>query len=102
MELIVAVLVPFPLGFFVRNRMAAYLAYVAVYSFTFTYQTMELLREWVRGDDAAFPRDAASPAWQYALVNLVIYAAGIGLVTLGHTVRNRRRRKTAQTVDLAS
>ena len=32
-------LAPFPIGFFIRNRMAAYLAYVALHSFVFTFVT---------------------------------------------------------------
>ncbi|MDT3442734.1 hypothetical protein [Pseudofrankia sp. BMG5.37] len=94
MELIIMVLVPFPLGFFVRNRMAAYLAYVGVHSFFFSFQNTELVREWVGGDTAAFPKDPNALPWSYGLVNIIIYAAGLGLVTLGYTVRARRRRKT--------
>ena len=32
-ELIIMLLAPFPIGFFIRNRMAAYLAYLALHSF---------------------------------------------------------------------
>jgi hypothetical protein len=99
-ELIIMVLVAFPLGFFLRNRMAAYVAYIAVYSFVFTFQTAELVREWVGGDYSAFPKDPTSAPWPYALVNLVIYSVGLGLVTLGHKQGAKRRRKTLQPVDL--
>jgi hypothetical protein len=46
MELIIMLLAPFPIGFFIRNRMAAYLAYVAPHSFVFTFQSTTLLKEW--------------------------------------------------------
>ena len=101
MELIATVLVTFPLGFFVRNRMAAYVAFIAVHSFVFSFQNTELLREWTGGDYSAFPKDSDTAPWSYALVNIIIYAAGFGLVTLGHTLAARRRRKTAQSVDIA-
>jgi hypothetical protein len=101
MELIVTVLVAFPLGFFVANRMAAYVAFIAVHSFVFTFQCTELLREWSGGDYSAFPKDSGTVPWAYALVNIIIYAAGFGLVTAGHAVRTRRRRKAPQTADLA-
>jgi len=94
-DLIITVLVAFPLGFFVRNRMAAYVAYIAVHSFVFTVQCEELLRAWVGGDYSAFPKNPDSGPWGYLLVNVVIYAAGFGLVTLGHVVHARRRRKAA-------
>jgi hypothetical protein len=38
MELIIMLLAPLPVGYFIRNRMAAYLAYVALHSFVFTFQ----------------------------------------------------------------
>jgi hypothetical protein len=100
-ELIIMVLVAFPLGFFIRNRLAAYLVYVAVYSFVFTFQTAELIREWVGGDYSAFPKDPTSAPWPYALVNLAIYGVGLGLIALGHKLGAKRRRKTLQSVDLA-
>ena len=37
MELIVLLLVPFPLGFAVRSRTTAYLAYIAVHAFVWLY-----------------------------------------------------------------
>jgi len=35
MELVVMVLAPFPIGFFVRSRLAAFVAYIAVHAFVF-------------------------------------------------------------------
>jgi hypothetical protein len=86
----------------VRNRLAAFVTYIAVHGFVFTYQTLELLREWVGGSTAAFPKDSNASAWPYALVNAIIFAAGLGLVWLGHRLRSRRQAKAAQPVDLAA
>ncbi|MGI5328445.1 hypothetical protein ACQPZ8_19220 [Actinomadura nitritigenes] len=101
MELIVTLVVAFPLGFFVRSRAAACIAYIAVHSFVFSFQNTELVREWSGGDYSAFPKDPGTMPWSYVLVNAVIYAAGFGLVTLGHAVRARLRRRNARAVDLA-
>ncbi|MFC4055830.1 hypothetical protein ACFOY4_39605 [Actinomadura syzygii] len=90
MELILMVLLPLPLGYLVRNRTAAYLTYVGVHSFAFTFQTMTLTRAWVGGETRAFAKDPDSVPWSYAAVNVAIYAAGLGLVTLGAWLRSRR------------
>jgi predicted Na+-dependent transporter len=102
MELIVLVLVPFPLGYFIRNRLAAFVAYIAVHGVIFTFQTLELIREWVGGSTAAFPKDPNTAPWAYGLVNAIIFAVGLGLVWLGHRLRNRRRAEAAHPVDLAA
>lgn len=101
MELIIMLLAPFPIGYFVRNRMAAYLAYVALHSFVFTFQSTTLLKEWFGGDYSAFVKNPATADWSYGLVNLLIYAAGLGLVALGSWVSARRRRATLLAVELA-
>jgi hypothetical protein len=69
-ELLIMLLAPFPLGYFIHNRMAAYLAYVAVHSFVFTFQSTSLLKEWVGGDHSAFATNPAAVDWPYGLVNL--------------------------------
>ena len=90
MELLLTVLVPFPMGFAVRNRTTAYLAYIALHAFVFTFQSLNLLIEWVGGSTHAFgayPEANASDVWGYGVVNLVIYLVGLGLVALGHRSR---------------
>ena len=87
---IATVLCAFPLGLFIRQPVPAYLAYVAIFSYCFTYQGVYLTTAWVRGNpDAAFPADGG-PSLSYLAVTLAIYAVGFGLVALGHTVRQRR------------
>jgi hypothetical protein len=93
-ELIVMVLVAFPLGFLVPNRLVAYVAYIAVHAFVFTFQTLTLLVAWVGGSEEAFgpyPRANDSDVVAYGVVNLVIYAVGLGLVYAGSRVAARRR-----------
>jgi hypothetical protein len=102
MELLIMILAPFPIGYAIRNRFAAYLTYVALHSYVFTFQSTSLLKEWVGGDHSAFTKDPSTVDWPYALMNLVIYAAGLGLVALGQWVAARRRRRAAvPSVDLA-
>ena len=97
------ILVPFPLGFLVRNRLAAFVAYVAAHAFVFTFQTLNLLVEWIGGTSTAFGRypDASTgEVMAYGLVNLVIYAVGLGLVYLGHRMGSRRRERRVGAVHL--
>lgn len=94
MELILMVLAPFPIGFFVRNRLAAFVAYVALHSFVFTFQTLNLILEWAGGSPEAFgtyPRSSFGNVLSYGVVNLVIYGVGLGLVYLGSRLAARRR-----------
>jgi hypothetical protein len=102
-ELIVMILVPFPLGYLVRNRLVAFVAYIAVHAFVFPFQTLNLLLEWVGGSEEAFgryPDASTSSVLQYGAVNLVIYAAGLGLVYLGHRLGSRRRERRSGAVHL--
>ncbi len=97
MELIVMIVIAFPLGFFVKNRTAAYVAFIAVHGFVFTFQSVALITQWAGGSTSAFgpsPKADKSEVWSYGVVNLVIFAAGLGLVALGCYVANRRRNKT--------
>lgn len=65
MELVIMLLVPLPLGYFIRQRIVAYLVYIGVHSFVFTFQTLALLRAWTGGQDVAFPKDPSTPPWSY-------------------------------------
>jgi hypothetical protein len=95
MELITTLLVAVPIGYFIRDRLVAFLTLVAVHSFVFTFQSMELVREWVGGDHSAYPKSPKAIPWSYGVVNLIIYAIGFGLVILGGRLAARRRRTTA-------
>jgi predicted Na+-dependent transporter len=94
MELIVMILAPFPLGYLIRHRIVAFVAYTAVHAFVFTFQSLVLVVDWAGGSESAFgpfPDGQTSQVYAYGVVNLVIYAVGLGLVHLGHRVGSRRR-----------
>jgi hypothetical protein len=87
---VATVLFAFPLGFFLRSRLIAALAYMAIFAHVFTFQT-----PYVLGSDIS-----GRPDWSYLLITALIYAGGFGLVTLGHFVgRRRRARGTYQVTD---
>ncbi len=93
MELIVMIVAAFPIGFFIRNRTPAYITFIAVHGFVFTFQTLMLTIEWIGGSKAAFgpyPKADKAQVWSYAAVNLVIFVVGLGLVLLGQRVAARR------------
>jgi hypothetical protein len=92
---IVTVLLAFPLGYFMRPRVAANVAYIAAYSYAFTFQGIYLTRSWVGGDDSAFPKNPDDMPIGYLAVSLAIYAVGFGLVRLGEYVRVRRTRSAS-------
>ena len=97
MNLIFTIVAAFPLGFLVRRRRDAILAYLIIDSFLFSFQTLGVLLTWMSGakgrggasgfgdpPSGPFPIDYASgEVAAYAVVNLVIILAGIGLVLLG-------------------
>ena len=45
---------------------------------------------------ARFPRTPGPGTWNYAVVNLIIYAAGFSLVALGRKLGAKRRNRTAE------
>ena len=95
---IVTLVVALPIGFFFRHRLSAVVAFVAVHSFVYSFQSTELVREWVGGDDSAFPKNPKTVAWSYALVTALIYAVGFALVLLGSRLGARRRDRAARRV----
>ncbi len=97
---IVTLAVAFPLGFLVRDRLAAFVGYLALYLYAFTFQTGYLTRAWVQGDDSAFPR-RADLGLEYLAVTAAILATGCGLVVLGHHL-GARRRSRSDSADLAA
>lgn len=98
---IVTVLFAFPLGFFLRNRTSAYVVYVAIFGYSFTFQTLYLLRAWVGGDHTAFSADPEKLPFGYLAVTGGIYVVGFLLIALGHRLGAKRRNRTTA-VDLDS
>ncbi|WP_329482492.1 hypothetical protein OG555_09780 [Kribbella sp. NBC_01484] len=99
MVAIVTVLFAFPLGFFLRNRLAAYVAYIAIFGYSFTFQTLYLLRAWVGDNHTAFSADPDKLPLSYLAVTGAIYLVGFLLITLGHRLGTKRRSRT-NAVDL--
>lgn len=103
MNIIYTVLVAFALGYFLNQQRAAAAAlYVAGGAFVFTFQSVNLLLEWVGGSESAFggpyPSYEGSQVVGYGVVNLVITLVGVGLVLLGATVAARRSDRSASPV----
>jgi hypothetical protein len=98
---IVTVLFAFPLGFFLRNRISAYVAYIAIFGYSFTFQTLYLLRAWIGDHSTAFAADPEKLPLDYLAATGGIYLVGFGLVTLGHRVGAKRRNRTAVDLDAA-
>jgi hypothetical protein len=100
---LLTLLVALPLGLLIRNRLAAYVAYGLAFAHVYTFQTANLVMEWTNGSTTAFPaarsQELLDGTLSYFAFTSVIYAAGFGLVTLGHWLRNRRR-VTTGAVDL--
>ena len=82
MELIAAILLAFPIGYYARNSRNGLLIYLAVAAVIFPIQTVV-----VAADDQV---DAS-----YWPVNVVILAAGIALNRYGHHRRERTGAATA-------
>lgn len=101
MEIIVLLLAPLPLGLLVRNRTAGFVAYTALHAYVFTFQSVALVVGWVSGDGRSafgpYPAADTGEVWAYGLVNLVVYAVGLGLLVLGQRVAARRRSARAAT-----
>ncbi|TCC59525.1 hypothetical protein E0H73_23105 [Kribbella pittospori] len=102
MVAVVTILFAFPLGFFLRNRLAAYVAYIAIFAYSFTFQTLYLLRAWVGDSTQAFPADPETLPLGYLAVTGGIYVVGFLLVACGHHIGSKRRsRSTAVDLDPA-
>jgi hypothetical protein len=78
MELIAAVLIAGPLGYYVQSSKRALIAYLGVWAVIFPIQTIIVV-----------PDEASDPT--YWILNGVILAAGIGLNRLGARFGERRR-----------
>jgi len=93
---VVTVLLAFPLGFFLRSRLAANTAYAVAYLWAFTFQTLYLLLDSIGGGKNPAFTEGKFP-WSYGVVTLAIFLAGFAVVSLGQWVRSRRRSKSAAT-----
>jgi hypothetical protein len=94
---VLTVLIALPLGYLVRGRLAANVAYGLAFAQVFTFQTAVLVMDWANGGTDAFAHqpNMMSAAVSYLVVATTIYAAGFGLVALGHLLRQRRESRQA-------
>ncbi len=103
MNLLFTILAAFPIGYFVRQRGQAVVAYLAIDALLFTFQTLDVLLNWMGGNGGmggakafgefptGFPIDyAAGEVVGYGVVNLIIVLVGVGLTVLGGWVARRR------------
>jgi len=101
MILLLMVVAAFPVGYLVKSRPYALIAFLFAALFLFSFQTLNLLVSWLSGDSTAFgstpeafPIEADSgEVVAYGVVNLVIILVGLGLVLLGNRVAARRAAK---------
>jgi hypothetical protein len=91
---VVTLLLAVPLGYLVRSRLAASTAYAIAYLWAFVFQTLYLLLDSLGGGSggSAPAFEAGDFPWQYGVVTLAIFAAGFGLVNLGHWLKARSSR----------
>lgn len=95
---IVTILAAFPLGYFLRSRLAANTAYAIAYLWAFTFQTCYLMLQSLGGGRNPAFTTGEFPLG-YGLVTLAIFVSGFGLVALGRWVRARRMQKSAAATD---
>jgi hypothetical protein len=86
MELILAILVAGPIGFFVRRYEHALAAYLAAWAIVLPIQTVVVYSQ----------DDGGSLYW---LFNALILAGGVGLNQLGSALGRRRRTRNVAAVD---
>ncbi len=90
---IVTILLAFPLGFFLSNRLAANTSYAIAYLWAFVFQGSYLMLDSLGGGREPAFTTSEFPA-AYGAVTLTIFVVGFGLVQLGHRVgRGRRQRR---------
>jgi hypothetical protein len=91
---VVTILSAFPLGFFVRSRLAANTTYAIAYLWAFVFQSLYLTLDAMNnaGSGGAFEKQEFPHS--YGHVTLSIFVAGFGLVAFGRRVgRGRRERR---------
>lgn len=103
MNIVFTVLAALPIGILVRKRGLAVITYLAVDALVFTFQTLDVLLNWMAGQNGlggarafgpfptAIPIDfKESEVYAYGVVNLIIVLAGIGLTVLGTVIAGKR------------
>jgi hypothetical protein len=85
------------IGWFVRQRLAGFVAYLAIYSFLFTFQSVQLITKWAGGSKNAFggfPKASKGDVWSYGVVNLLFLLVGVGLLVFAQYLAARRQARS--------
>lgn len=94
--IIIVALLALPLGFFLRNRTAAYVVYGLAFAHVYTFQTANLVMEWVNGADAAFAQSTSASMFDaslgYFTFTTAVLLVGYALVAFGQWLRAKRAR----------
>lgn len=99
MNIIFTVLFAFAIGYFVKQRGLAIVAYLALNAIVLSYQSISVLLDWMANRPpvafgpapTSFPVEySGSEFMGYGVINLVVTAAGVGLVLLGTRLSARR------------
>jgi hypothetical protein len=107
MTLYFAILAALPLGYFVPRRGVALVTFLIAHSFVFSWQSIGVLLTWLSGGKGIGGGSGFGPAPSgelpltfsngelvaYGIVNLIIIAAGVGLVIIGAKLRARRSKR---------
>ncbi len=104
MNLIVSILIAFPLGFFVPSRLAAQVSFAALYLFFYVSTAVVLLIDWAGGSKEAFgpyPDGDGGQILSFVVISAAVFAIGALLVHAGSAVRRRRASRHAAGVDVA-
>ena len=94
---VVTVLLAVPLGYFLTSRLAATAAYAIAYLWAFTFQTLYLLLDSLKGGPSPAFTAGEFPT-SYGAVTPAIFLVGFGLVALGRWLRERRTANSAVAV----
>lgn len=99
MNIIFTVLFALPIGYFVKQRGLAVVAYLAVDAIVFGFQSVTVLLDWLSNSPpvafgpspTGFPITYSSgELLAYGVVNLIVIAVGVGLTVLGTVIAKRR------------
>lgn len=106
MNILFTVVAALGIGYFVRPRGTAVIAYLVADCFVFTFQTLDVLLNWMSGANGitgsgafgpfpdGFPlKYTESEVYAYGIVNLVIVAVGIALTVGANRFAAKRAAK---------
>jgi hypothetical protein len=100
-NLILTLVIAFPLGLLMSSRLAAQLVNACIFLFGYVSIAVLLLLEWAAGDEQAFgpfPKSDAVQAGSFVALSGAAFAVSALLVHWGSVVRRRRSERGAVAV----